>query len=49
PKPRGHITNLCYLDTIHHYPTAVVDTAMDTVVVEAGTTDNTDHTAAEHN
>ncbi|GKC54907.1 hypothetical protein Tco_1077652 [Tanacetum coccineum] len=39
---RSH-TNSCHLDTTYHHP-AVADTA-----VEVGTTDNTGHTAVEHN
>ncbi|GJU92957.1 hypothetical protein Tco_1317713 [Tanacetum coccineum] len=41
----AYITNSCRLDTTHHRPAA----ATDTVVREAGTADNTGHTAAEHN
>ncbi|GJR94578.1 hypothetical protein Tco_0266752 [Tanacetum coccineum] len=40
---------MCHLDTTHHHPVAVADTAVDIVVVEVGTADNTDHTAADHN
>ncbi|GKG42270.1 hypothetical protein Tco_0476568, partial [Tanacetum coccineum] len=38
---RSH-TNSCRLDTTHHHP---ADTAVDTVVAEVGTADNTGHTA----
>ncbi|GKC83794.1 hypothetical protein Tco_1139511, partial [Tanacetum coccineum] len=46
-KTCGHITNLCHLDTTHHHHVAAA--VVDTVVVEVGTADNTDHIAAEHN
>ncbi|GKB34484.1 hypothetical protein Tco_0879426, partial [Tanacetum coccineum] len=47
-KTCGHTTNSCRLDTTHHHSAAAADTA-DTVVVEVGTADNTDHTVVEHN
>ncbi|GKF16344.1 hypothetical protein Tco_0061262 [Tanacetum coccineum] len=40
---------MCHRDTTHHHPAVAADTAVDTVVVEVGTTDNIDHTVAEHN
>ncbi|GKG35062.1 hypothetical protein Tco_0440216, partial [Tanacetum coccineum] len=40
---------MCHLDTTHHHPAAAADIAVDTVVAEVGTANNTDHTAAEHN
>ncbi|GKG59497.1 hypothetical protein Tco_0605148, partial [Tanacetum coccineum] len=46
---RSH-NNLCRLDTTHHYPAATAaGIVVDTMVAEVGTTDNTDHTKAEHN
>ncbi|GKG46080.1 hypothetical protein Tco_0498526, partial [Tanacetum coccineum] len=41
--------NSCRLNTTHHHLVAAADTTVDTVVVKVGTTDNTGHTAAEHN
>ncbi|GKE04970.1 hypothetical protein Tco_1396988, partial [Tanacetum coccineum] len=38
-----HTTNSCHLDTTRHHPAAA-----DTMMAEAGTADNTGHTAVEH-
>ncbi|GKG18464.1 hypothetical protein Tco_0372762, partial [Tanacetum coccineum] len=39
----------CHLDTTHHPDHVVAADTMDTMAVEVGTADNTDHTVAEHN
>ncbi|GJR31926.1 hypothetical protein Tco_1108158 [Tanacetum coccineum] len=42
------MTNSCRLDTTHHHHAAAANTAVDTMVAEVGTADNTSHTMVEH-